>query len=605
MQRIRRISFFCLLSILLLSCLTGLSEADEARSLALGDWGEDVREVQTHLKRLGYYTGSLSGNFGENTAQALMAFQKDADMEVNGIADPEVQTLLAQTLYRPLYLGISGTDVNRLQTRLALLGYYTGTISGTYLDQTRDAVTAFQVKMGLIPTGFADTMTQTLLFSSDAIARSGTGLATPAPAEEEVIDGNKEESIVDESRIPFVKKQQYGSSGKYVTQIQERMRDLGYYEGNISGSFQGHTRNAVKAFQTRNGLNADGVVGQETWDALFNLSDVAGVDDPPRVITAQSAPAFHIVVDVTNQAVTVYARSLTGEYDIVVKQMLCSTGTKENPSDIGDFVLSGRKARWCYFPKWGDYAQYWTKINGGIAFHSVIYREVNTQSLSLKSYRKLGSRASHGCIRLQVADAKWIYDNVEAGTVVTITDSLPADPELKSSLVKPDLNRTNMLPVATPYPTEKPVYISGAVPPQSLTAMRTGDSGENVYWLQCKLTELGYYTGTCSGTYLAGTEKAVSAFQKAMSIRVTGIADKDTLSVLYASELQTVAPRATAVPTLSPTEEPEETPATLIEEETDEVPVVLIEEEPDDDPAPLIEEEDDDPLTPVPSDPLA
>ena len=42
--------------------------------------------------------------------------------------------------------------------------------------------------------------------------------------------------------------------------------------------------------------------------------------------------------------------------------------------------------------------------------------------LNKTSVRKLGRRASHGCIRLTVEDAKWIYDNCPAGTTVIIQD---------------------------------------------------------------------------------------------------------------------------------------------------------------------------------------
>ena len=244
-------------------------------------------------------------------------------------------------------------------------------------------------------------------------------------------------------------------------------------------------------------------------------------------------------MDVTNQVVLVYGRDENGEYTIPVKEMVCSTGTEENPSDIGEFVLNGRKAKWCYFPKWGDYARYWTRINSAIAFHSVIYTEVDTGALSVKSYKKLGTRASHGCIRLLVSDAKWIYDNVGAGTVVTIRDDLPEDPELQASVAAPALNYDTMLPVSTPMPTAEPVYTSGSQPPLPLTALSKNDSGEAVYHLQHKLTDLGYYSGKCSGTYLDGTVNAVKAYQKDHGIRVTGRADIATLESIYEKELAT------------------------------------------------------------------
>ena len=519
---------------------------EEARTLVLNDMGPDVKELQTHLAELGYYTGQITGRYGETTKSAVTAFQEDFGLEQSGQADSATQALLFATLYRPLHVGSSGTDVTRLQTRLTILGYYTGKITGVYLDATADAVNAFQEKMGMTATGDADGDTQSLVYSSDARSRSGAAVVTPEPEKDtEIVDGNNPDAI---ETVAYKKRLAYGSSGKNVKLLQQRLTDLGYYEGPVSGNFQGNTRNAVKAFQTQNGLAVDGVVGKKTWDLLFNTASIVLPGDTPAPAATPEPVPFHITVDVNNQVVTVYSRDAEGEYTVVVRQMICSSGTKKNPSSIGDFTLNGRKARWCFFPKWGDYAQYWTQITSEIAFHSVIYARVDTKSLSIKSYNMLGQRASHGCIRLLVSDAKWIYDNVGKGTVVTIRDDLPADPELKASVAKPALNKKNMLPVETPQPTAEPVYISGAEPPLPLEKLQKNNSSDAVYWMQKKLTELGYYSGKCSGTYLAGTIAAVKAFQKDHGLKQTGTADVKTLEVLYADELASPKPIATPAP---------------------------------------------------------
>ena len=259
--------------------------------------------------------------------------------------------------------------------------------------------------------------------------------------------------------------------------------------------------------------------------------------------------------------VTYYAtgRDENGDYTVVVRQMLCSTGTRKNPSDIGTFTLNGRTARWCYFPEWGSHAQYWTRINSSIAFHSVIYNTVNTMDLSVKSYKNLGKRASHGCIRLTVADAKWIYNNCGAGTVVTIRADMPADPELRAALKLPSLNTKNMLPYVTPQPTAEPDYRAGTMPPQPFRKLKVNSSGEDVYWMQRKLTDLGYYSGKCSGTFLAGTQNAVKAFQKANGLSATGTADVKTLNLLYAEELSATPTPEVAADDRTP--EPLPTPA--------------------------------------------
>ena len=61
-----------------------------------------------------------------------------------------------------------------------------------------------------------------------------------------------------------------GSRGEEVESLQIRLKDLGYYQGEIDGQFGGGTKEAVTAFQKANGLNADGIVGEETKTLLFS-----------------------------------------------------------------------------------------------------------------------------------------------------------------------------------------------------------------------------------------------------------------------------------------------------------------------------------------------
>ncbi len=60
-----------------------------------------------------------------------------------------------------------------------------------------------------------------------------------------------------------------GSMGDEVKRIQERLGSLGFYKGLIDGDFGGGTEAAVKALQKTKGLTVDGIVGQITWNALF------------------------------------------------------------------------------------------------------------------------------------------------------------------------------------------------------------------------------------------------------------------------------------------------------------------------------------------------
>ena len=156
----------------------------------------------------------------------------------------------------------------------------------------------------------------------------------------------------------------------------------------------------------------------------------------PKSTLKGSPTKYRIVVDVKNQITTVYTQGSSRKYDKVVRYMICSTGVLKprTKSPIGTFKLNGQKSRFYYFRMYNVYGQFATRITGPYLFHSYTYSKKKTGALIKSGYRKMGSPASHGCIRLTVPDAKWIYDNVPKNTQVVITNSLPKNNYLKSQL---------------------------------------------------------------------------------------------------------------------------------------------------------------------------
>lgn len=72
--------------------------------------------------------------------------------------------------------------------------------------------------------------------------------------------------ITEEVSVAAVLRQ--GASGGEVKEVQRRLKLWGYYNGSVDGVFGAGTKKAVIAFQKKNGLTADGVVGQSTYKAL-------------------------------------------------------------------------------------------------------------------------------------------------------------------------------------------------------------------------------------------------------------------------------------------------------------------------------------------------
>ncbi|NLI21544.1 MAG: L,D-transpeptidase family protein [Clostridiales bacterium] len=541
------------------------AEGEGYEPMQYGDSGDAVAAVQTQLQALGYYSGKVSGNFLDGTRAAVRQFQKDYGLKVTGIVNGETEALLLSAEYRSLTTGDSGDDVLRLQEYLQTLGYYNGKLSGDYLEGTTSAIRTFQERNELVPTGTADIDTQRLLFSSSALAKDAPAATVPPDADSDLgdindvvmaADGEADGAVAD---VEYTKKLTRGAKGEQVKLVQQRLTDLGYFAGPISGNYMNQTIEAVKKFQQNNGLTVDGITGEGTWTLLFDGEQALSASATPRPTPEPTPVPYALTVDVNNQVTTVYGLDANGDYTVPVRQMICSTGMKATPSDVGVWVLNGRKARWCYFSKYYSYAQYWTRINAYIAFHSVIYNQVDYNALSTKSYNLLGSRASHGCVRLLVSDAKWVYENIGEGVQVTITEDLPDDPELRAALKPPPLNKKTKTPVQTPEPTATPAYSSTGMPPQPFRTLKHGKEGEDVFWLQMKLRELGFYQGAVTGQYLTGTQKAVKAYQKANHIYPDGIAGEKTLLSIYASVLAT--PTATPSPTPAPSPAPSPTPA--------------------------------------------
>ena len=162
------------------------------------------------------------------------------------------------------------------------------------------------------------------------------------------------------------------------------------------------------------------------------FEQVAGDNGDYKTLPNDPPPAgtFRIEVDITNQITTVY-RTDTGA---IVRQCLCSTGTTKTPTPLGTY--SAGKIRYRSYAFGKSHTQYASQVMDDICFHSILYSKKNAATYS-PSYKNLGTRQSHGCIRLPVPDARWIYYNMAPGTQVTFTNKIPRNEALRESLKLP------------------------------------------------------------------------------------------------------------------------------------------------------------------------
>ena len=147
--------------------------------------------------------------------------------------------------------------------------------------------------------------------------------------------------------------------------------------------------------------------------------------------TEEDPYPYYIKVNKRQNCVTIYEKDEAGEYTVPVKAMICSTGYA-TPKGVfgskGKYVMKGLIH--------GVFGQYSTWITGNILFHSVPSARATKDSVSVRNYNQLGTTASAGCVRLTVADAKWIYDNCEIGTLIEIYESDDPGPLGKPEAIK-------------------------------------------------------------------------------------------------------------------------------------------------------------------------
>ena len=154
--------------------------------------------------------------------------------------------------------------------------------------------------------------------------------------------------------------------------------------------------------------------------------------DLDGILPKQSS--YYIKVNRKTCSVTVYAKDGSNGYIIPVKRFACSVGLPSTPTPTGTYYTPA-KYRW-HTLMGPSYGQYCTRITGSILFHSVAGYNKTSYNIKASDYNKLGQPASHGCVRLNVRDAKWIYDNCALKTKVTIYDSSDPGPLGKPPTIK-------------------------------------------------------------------------------------------------------------------------------------------------------------------------
>ena len=406
---------------------TETTSTDGYPTLKLGDRdGDDstayIVFMQNRLIELGYLRDSADGTYGENTQTAVLAFQKNNNLPETGIADGETQALLYSDISKLVPAAedstMFGGEVTRVQTALGQWGFYEGAVDGKAGSGTEKAIRRFKQYMLEIDPTFGTTPTPAptatpnpdgrfgdmpVVMDLPLVDESTQNLSNAAITPElmEYVDGDKGFTIY---RQTVAK----GDTGSEPMRVQTRLHQLKYVYS-TDGVFGEMSELGLKYFQRKNGLPETGIADEATQNILFSARALEG---------EEYVFPYKLVVDVSQQKV--YVGKWNGTtYKGPYKTFPCATGKKETPTPIGTYQAGGKTGNeWYYFKDFGCWAKWAYQIVGGILFHS------NTVSKRGDKPHDggLGHRASHGCIRMRVDDAKWIYDNCPEGTTVVVQE---------------------------------------------------------------------------------------------------------------------------------------------------------------------------------------
>lgn len=262
--------------------------------LKKGDQGADVARIQNQLNRIrqSYPSipeiGTVDGKFGQKTEDAVKAFQKIFLLNPDGIVGKDTWYKL-QYIYtavskledihaqgtklgevpkifeRTINEGDSGKDVQYVQFMINTVANFNPIvpsveITGTYNPETIAAVKAFQKYTGLPVTGLVDPKTyqqlyneyQGTLLAHEALFREKTPRKYPGAPLRPGTTGNDVRNLQ-----------------LYLLAISKKYPEIP--EIVVKGYYGELTEKAVKAFQEKFGLKADGIVGPATWNKIISV----------------------------------------------------------------------------------------------------------------------------------------------------------------------------------------------------------------------------------------------------------------------------------------------------------------------------------------------
>ena len=475
-------------------------------TLKLNSQGSAVTQLQTDLKQLGYYYADITGNFGSKTEAAVKSFQSAKGLTADGVAGSKTLSAVATAIKNAggsvtvsgsgLKLGSTGDKVRDLQADLTALGYYYGDITGHFGSLTQTAVKKFQQAKGLTQDGVAGTTTLNAIAST--LKSNGLSSST----------GSSGSSLRE------------GDSGSAVLEMQTLLKELGYYYGELTGSFGSLTKKAVRSFQDAQGLTVDGIAGTNTLNKLYALAGKTNSS------SASSATGTTVKESESYGRINKDNVNLRSSY---------STTSAAKASLKEGKLLRITKVYNVAGVKW-----YYVTVETGNVTHKGYVRSDMVTLISKSEYQ------SGGGLDLDLGNGEILGMIIVTGSSVNLRAEPDSDSDKVGTASKGEVfyyvdTKSGWFQTKAGYWISKD-YVRVLTEEEAEDYVgsdsydggtyRNGDTGSMVEWIQEALKELKYYSGSITGHYGDLTEEAVKDFQRDCGMSADGVAGPKTIAAL-------------------------------------------------------------------------
>ena len=252
-------------------------------ALGKGDEGIRVRDLQARLRSLYYMSVNAGGHYQANTVAAVKRFQKQMGYkQTGGMTVNQLKKLFSKSaptckIFFTLKKGDSAPVVKALNQRLKKLGYFHGTATNSYSQQTYDAVWRFQAAYGIMATGECEPNLQSMIYDKNAKHYDDPNPWILEPVQDEQVITDAQLKVVRDWMNKHFKKE--WTSRQAVGKMQDGLIKLKYMtKAKKTMVYDAATKAAILKFQNAAmpGEKHTGIGGPNTLSLLFHLQPEQG-----------------------------------------------------------------------------------------------------------------------------------------------------------------------------------------------------------------------------------------------------------------------------------------------------------------------------------------